>query len=159
VLDTSISLAGKALQFIIMPLQNREQIAEAYNEVRNDKSDTLWLVCTYEGNSVTLKETGEDYDDMYKYFTDDDRAFAFLRVIMGDELSKRAKFAFIQWTGPNVGALKKAKCGTDKAEVKRVITSFAVELMADTKDDIKMETIRDELQRAGGANYGDGRPK
>ena len=35
-------------------------------------------------------------------------------------MSRRAKFAFITWIGPSVGALKKAKVSTDKAFVKQV---------------------------------------
>ena len=53
--------------------------------------------------------------------TDDDRAFGFVRVITGDELSKRAKFVLITWCGANVGALKRARMSTDKSEVKKVI--------------------------------------
>ncbi len=37
-------------------------------------------------------------------------------------MSRRAKFAFITWIGPSVGALKKAKVSTDKAFVKAVWT-------------------------------------
>ena len=39
----------------------------------------------------------------------------------GDELSKRSKFVFCTWIGPNVSVMKKAKMGTDKALVKDVI--------------------------------------
>ena len=39
----------------------------------------------------------------------------------GDELSKRSKFVFVTWIGPNVSVMKKAKMGTDKAFVKEVI--------------------------------------
>ena len=35
-------------------------------------------------------------------------------------MSRRAKFAFITWIGPAVGALKKAKVSTDKAFVKKL---------------------------------------
>ena len=35
-------------------------------------------------------------------------------------MSRRAKFAFITWIGPSVGALKKAKVSTDKAFVKQI---------------------------------------
>lgn len=35
-------------------------------------------------------------------------------------MSRRAKFAFITWIGPGVGALKKAAVSTDKAFVKEL---------------------------------------
>lgn len=43
-----------------------------------------------------------------------------MRFETGDEMSRRAKFAFITWIGPAVGALKKAAVSTDKAFVKEL---------------------------------------
>ena len=57
---------------------------------------------------------------MINTFSDDARAYAYLRFETGDEMSRRAKFAFLTWIGPLVGALKKAKVSTDKAFVKQV---------------------------------------
>ena len=53
---------------------------------------------------------------------DDDRAYGYVRFETGDEMSRRAKFAFITWIGPFVSALKKAKVSTDKAFVKNIVT-------------------------------------
>ena len=47
--------------------------------------------------------------------------YAYARFETGDEMSRRAKFAFITWIGPSVGALKKAKVSTDKAFVKKIV--------------------------------------
>ncbi len=54
--------------------------------------------------------------------TDDQRIYAYVRFETGDEMSRRAKFAFITWIGPTVSPLKKAKVSTDKAFVKEIIT-------------------------------------
>ena len=40
----------------------------------------------------------------------------------GDEMSKRAKFAFITWIGNEVNPLKRAKISVDKAKVKESIS-------------------------------------
>lgn len=113
------------------------------------------------------------------YFKDEDRFFGFLRIYTGDELSKRAKFAFITWIGGGVGAMKRAKVSTEKTLVKDVITvsriyfqnhfgylllnfiehlkNFAVEIAAEDKSDLDIEEIRKLVVKAGGANYGSGR--
>ena len=52
---------------------------------------------------------------------DGERVFAFVRVLTGDEMSKRSKFAFVIWCGSEVGALKRARVSTDKMLVKDVI--------------------------------------
>ena len=45
-----------------------------------------------------------------------------MRMFTGDELSKRAKFAFITWIGPAVSALKRARVSIDKSLVKEVVS-------------------------------------
>ena len=53
---------------------------------------------------------------------DEERSYGFVRLFTGDEMSRRAKFAFITWIGGNVGALKRARVSIDKTLVKEVIT-------------------------------------
>ena len=51
-------------------------------------------------------------------YVEDARVYAYVRFETGDEMSRRAKFAFITWIGPGVTPLKKAAVSTDKAFVK-----------------------------------------
>lgn len=132
-------------------------ILDAYEDVRDDKSATSWLVLKYQDNCICLHDKGDDYEDLKQHLSDDDRAFAFVRVTMGDELSKRAKFAFITWVGSSVNGMKKAKLGPDKSVVKSVIKSFAVEIMASELDEVDIAVVKDTLLKAGGANYGTGK--
>ena len=67
-----------------------------------------WLCCTLLNVDFSLLRP------------DDDRAYGYVRFETGDEMSRRAKFAFITWIGPSVGPLKKAKVSTDKAFIKEV---------------------------------------
>lgn len=41
---------------------------------------------------------------------------------MGDEMSKRKKFLFVTWVGPNVSVINRAKMSTDKAIIKDIIS-------------------------------------
>ena len=62
---------------------------------------------------------------MFPTCTDDQRGYGYVRFEIGDEMSRRKKFAFITWIGPSVSPLKKAKVSTDKAFVKRIcVVSF-----------------------------------
>lgn len=106
--------------------------------------ESLWdyscrFVAKYKGGKkIEEVETGSDYADMQALMTgkivselldacikisplDDARVYAYARFETGDEMSRRAKFAFITWIGPSVSPLKKARVSTDKAFVKQIV--------------------------------------
>lgn len=134
----------------------KEAIAEAYEDVRSDSTPTSWLLLSYDENRIILSATGTDYDDFKSRFTDDDRLFGFVRVVTGDELSKRVKFALITWIGSNVSSLKRAKVSTDKTFVKAVLVNYALEIQTSDLAELELNYVRQALQKAGGANYGTG---
>jgi len=138
------------------PIQDKDGIFDAYEDVRNDSTPTSWILLSYDGNKIVLSNSGDDYGELLNLFNDSERMFAFVRFQMGDEMSKRAKFALITWVGPSVSAMKKAKLSTDKAFVKEVIKNFAVEILGEEKSDVTEEAVRTALAKAGGANYGTG---
>ena len=79
-------------------------IAEAYEDVRSDKSETAWMVLKYAPtgpDKLALAETGTgDVAEMREHFKDDEAAYGYIRVKLGnDEYSERTKFVFVVWTG------------------------------------------------------------
>ncbi|XP_020497677.1 coactosin-like protein [Labrus bergylta] len=132
---------------------DKEGCREAYNEVRDDNTDTMWAAFTYEGFKIVPAGQGTEYDDFKKMCTDDSRLFGFVRIMMGDAMSKRAKFTLITWIGENIGGLQRAKISTDKAKVKEIVQNFAKEFMLSDQRELDEDYIREELKKAGGANY------
>lgn len=54
-----------------MPAQvvcNKDAIREAYEDVRDDKTETSWAVFRFEGNEITTGSTGEDYEAFVNEF-------------------------------------------------------------------------------------------
>uniref|UniRef100_A0A8W8JTE3 Coactosin-like protein n=2 Tax=Magallana gigas TaxID=29159 RepID=A0A8W8JTE3_MAGGI len=136
---------------------DKQTIRDAYEEVRNDSNDTNWAVLKYDGSTLSWVLLGLVLKTSRRISpVDDDRVYGFLRVIAGDELSKRTKFALIVWLGKNVSGIKRARMGTDKSSVKEVIRSYAVELMINEKSELNEDFIREAIVKAGGANYGTG---
>ena len=81
----------------------------------------------YTANSIVFKvscqnrETIKNVNSFVRLFTNksvDDGSY----FQTGDEMSKRSKFVFCTWVGPNVSVMKKAKMSTDKALLKEIIT-------------------------------------
>lgn len=135
---------------------DRDTIRAAYEDVRADSSPTEWAVFKFDGARIVCSARGSDFTEFRTQFADDERAFGYLRLQMGDEMSKRRKFLFVTWVGPNVSVINRAKMSTDKAIIKDIISNFAVELQLESQAEIDIDQFKDALNRAGGANYGTG---
>ncbi|XP_009645505.1 coactosin-like protein [Egretta garzetta] len=107
----------------------------------------------YNGSTIVPGDQGVDYETFKRKCTDDVRLFGFVRFTTGDAMSKRVKFALITWIGEDVSGLQRAKTGTDKTLVKEVVQNFAKEFVISDHKELDEEYIKNELKKAGGANY------
>jgi len=71
-----ISFRNKTLDTNI----DRQSVREAYNDVRNDQSESNWAVFEFQGNLICNKAVGVDFNEFCSQFSDDERAFGFIRV-------------------------------------------------------------------------------
>jgi len=135
---------------------DKEAIKAAYDEVMADKNNVEWATFAFDGNKLGVTGKGDDFAAFKSQFGPDDRGFGYIKIMTGDELSKRSKFVFCTWVGPNVSVMKKAKMSTDKALLKEIIMNFSVELQVETEADFTLEHFKAEVDKAGGARYGTG---
>nr|XP_033796779.1 coactosin-like protein [Geotrypetes seraphini] len=132
---------------------DKEACREAYNLVRDDANGISWVTFKYAGSTIVPGDQGSEYQEFVNTCTDDIRLYAYVRFTTGDAMSKRAKFVLITWIGEDVGGLQRAKIGTDKTLVKEVVQSFAKELVITDHKELEEDYIKNELKKAGGANY------
>ncbi|PNF35589.1 Coactosin-like protein [Cryptotermes secundus] len=146
---------------------DRDKIREAYEDVRSDNSETEWAVFKFEGTHIVCSAKGTQFEKFREQFADDERAFGYIRLQMGDEMSKRQKFLFLTWVGPSVGVIKRAKMSTIFILLHNfdllfycfscfLSQNFAVELQLENVNEFEIDHFREQLLRAGGANYGTG---
>ena len=130
-------------------------LREAYDDVLKDSSETNWCLIGYTDNkTLGLSEKGSGgFSELKDKFLEDACQFAYLRVVSGDEESKRSKFVLISWCGEKVGALKRAKMSVHKASVKSVFKNFSVEYHAEHLEELDEENIMKMVKKAGGADY------
>ncbi|KAF9485059.1 ADF-like domain-containing protein [Pholiota conissans] len=133
-------------------------INEAYLEVRNDKSETNWLLLDYESDrsdKLKLAQTGTGGLAELKEVLDDSKAsYAYVRVsYSNDKESTREKFILVVWIGPNCKVMRKAKISVHSADVKNVLRVYSIEVAAREKDDLNEDPIVVRLRKAGGASY------
>jgi len=135
-----------------------ENISQAYQDVRSDKSDTNWLLIKYESDKIdklTLVGTGnEGLEDLKKQVSDSEVMFGYVRVVYSnDKESKREKFILVVWIGQSVKVMRRAKVSVHAADVKKVLNAYSIEVAAKDKDDLDEEPIVKRLRKAGGASY------
>ncbi|KAI9500778.1 hypothetical protein GGI25_006291 [Coemansia spiralis] len=142
-----------------MGLCDNPEIKQAYEDVRDDKSETTWILLEYDESSksdvlqVATKGSG-NIEELKTHLKEDAAAFGYIRVPMAnDELSQRTKFVLISWCGPKAKVMRRAKLGVQKSELKKVLCSFSIEVPADDVADLNAKEILLLLKKAGGANY------
>eukprot|EP00123_Amoebidium_parasiticum_P005353 comp16563_c0_seq1/m.14660 comp16563_c0_seq1/g.14660 ORF comp16563_c0_seq1/g.14660 comp16563_c0_seq1/m.14660 type:complete len:218 (-) comp16563_c0_seq1:426-1079(-) len=135
-------------------------VTEYVQDVRNDSTETNWAVFAVEGKSVVAKAKGSTgREGLLEEFKNENVQYALLRTISGDQESRRTKFVFITWIGPNVSALQKGKAATLKSTVVPVVGQFHIEVQTDDKKFLTEEEITKKLKAAGGADYDTGSNK
>merc|ERR1712130_920993 len=135
---------------------DKAAIMEAYNDVMADNNNIEWAAFTFSDNKLGVAAKGVDFAEFKSHFGADERGFGYIKITTGDEMSKRSKFVFCTWVGPNVSVMKKAKMSTDKALLKDIITNLSVELLVESAGEFTLEHFKSEVDKAGGAGYGTG---
>jgi len=126
-------------------------ILEAYEQIRGVKGDAInWILVGYDGNKLVLQAKGnggpaelqshlDDKQCQYglvkvRYVADEDSALGFSD-------NAREKYAFFTWAGEHASPLKRGKISVHKADLKKVIREFAVEIQATNKSELSEENI------------------
>ncbi|KZO94180.1 actin depolymerizing protein [Calocera viscosa TUFC12733] len=133
-------------------------IADAYQDVRSDKSDTNWLLLSYEGaksDKLVLSSTGKGgLKELAEALDDTQAQFAYARVTYSnDTQSVRSKFVLVTWIGPGTRVMRKAKVSVQAADVKRALPAYSIDVPAQERKDLEEEPIVVKLRKAGGASY------
>jgi len=133
-------------------------INEAYLEVRDDKSDTNWLLLDYESDKSDKLKVSQvgigGLTELREELDDSKASYAYVRITYAnDKESTRQKFILVVWIGPNCKVMRRAKISVHAADVKNVLRVYSIEVAAREKDDLNEDPIVTRLRKAGGASY------
>lgn len=134
-------------------------IADAVRDIRDDSSETDWVLLELGsgGIGVVFEGSGSGgFDEFIDHISEGKIQFALLRLIQGDQESRRVKFVFVRWVGPACNGILKAKANTLKSEVTRLLGQFHIEHFAEDFSELTLEIIKDKLKAAAGADYDQG---
>lgn len=133
------------------------EIREAYDEVRNDNCETNWMLITYEQGAykkwvLAGKGTG-GLEEMKESIGPNFLGYGYLRVIAGDEMSRRPKFVFVKYLSKGLRMTVKAQMNLHRGDVEKVLNQISVAIEVDSLDELTEEEVMDRVKKAGGANY------
>ncbi|KAB5543883.1 hypothetical protein PHYPO_G00084730 [Pangasianodon hypophthalmus] len=130
------------------------ELSDAYNEVVNGKTDTDWVLFTYEGNSYDIQvaaKGGGGLDEMVQELDVGKVMYAFCRVI--DPNSGVTKFILINWTGEGVTGMRRVVCANHFHTMASFLRGAHVTIKAHSEDDVEPELIMNKVCQAVGVNY------
>mmetsp|Transcript_23211 Transcript_23211/g.47375 ORF Transcript_23211/g.47375 Transcript_23211/m.47375 type:complete len:234 (+) Transcript_23211:145-846(+) len=127
----------------------------AVADCRTDTTSTNWVTFKYEGkNKLVFAAKGSGgFSEFQSSLADDQCTWAFLRVIAGDQESKRAKFVLVQYNGPSLGGMAKSRAGIQKPEIEKMVGQHHVFYFADGPEDMTEAEVMEKVTKSSGANY------
>jgi len=132
-------------------------VKKAYEDVRDDSTETSWAWFRYHPSKTALQvhATGAGSWDSFLTPIDDTLPmYGFCRYNW--EERARTKFIFVSFIGEKVPALKKARIGHDKATVTNFFKGSHITLEVDSVGDLVETEVIAKLRRSGGADYDGG---
>jgi len=139
-----------------------QDIHDAWLSVIDDSNPTSWIYCTYSSDGKSLQLAGQGQNGLaeFKQALGDAIAWGGFRCYGVDKrgglVCKRPKFVFVQHKPESASAIKKAKQGSHKGEVRAAITGTHLDLTVETLDDLDEQTLITKMQAATGAHKPNG---
>jgi len=147
--DTAAKTVEKIVEFI-----DEEGIKQAIQDVRNDSTDTNWVLITYDApQSKTLNLAGigsGGLAEMKSHLTDDVIMYGLYRTVERIDDSITIKFTFIDWRGENIHRMQRAKLGTHSGEIRTLFHPFHVDVQATQDDELTEEIIQKKVRMVSG---------
>lgn len=137
-------------------------IVAAYDDVRNDKLETNWMLLSYAGavgNKLALTQTGTGgLSELVSSLSDDGVQYGYVRIeYANDKESTRVKFVLVIWIGQNTKVMRKARVSVESSEVKKVLAHHHLAVTAEEESELKEDDLVKQLRKSGGADYNGGR--
>ncbi|XP_051973513.1 drebrin-like a isoform X1 [Xyrauchen texanus] len=134
--------------------KNGPALTEAYTDVVSGKTDTNWVLFTYEGNSNDIRVAGKGdggLEEMVDELNSGKIMYAFCRVL--DPSSGVPKFVLINWTGEGVKDVRKGVCANHVHSMGNFLRGAHVTINARSEDDVEPAAIMEKVAKGSGVNY------
>jgi len=143
-------------------LEVNPEVTEAWMRVVDDADPLMWIYCAYssDGKNLELAQTGTGGLSEFKAALGETIAWGGFRCYGVDQRGnlecKRPKFILVQHKPETAPAMKKAKQGSHKGEVKAALNGAHLDVTVENLDDLEEQRLIEKLQAATGAHKPNG---
>jgi len=133
-------------------------LKDSFKEVTEVKSEKNWLLYVVDGKDLKLSGTGTGGLEELKTKFDQSKVYFGVLKVVGKDIRKnveslRNKLVFFTFIGNDVSVTQRAKVSVMRADVEKIINSYAIRLDVDgSLSSLSTEHIMKELLRSGGAH-------
>lgn len=134
------------------------EIRSTWDEMTAENSEKNYLVLNF-ADKKTLKISSSGtggIEELRSKFDPDEVMFAILKVdaldVKKNVTSRRTKFIFLTWIGPNVSVLKKARVSIQSSDVKDAFPGLALQIDIYEQEDLDAIQVVKNLLKVGGAH-------
>jgi hypothetical protein len=132
----------------------------SWKAVQSDTDGRNWVALTYDGKDVgtarVLAEGSGGLEDLKEHFDEDLVVFAGLRITAIDDRgsvkSVRAKYVFIQYIGPGVKPLTRAKAGPARSHFESVLNGTHLSMNITEEKELAADVLQKKLHANCGAH-------
>ena len=110
----------------------------------DNESDT-WCLVTFQEDELKLSKKGKDYAKLVELLGPDDMSFAYAKLNIGDEVTRKDKFILIVWVGSGISAVKKGRMMVPRATIDEIFSQRAKVLEASEPEDLDKAAIISDL--------------
>jgi hypothetical protein len=147
-------LGGVSDQVSTLEFIDEAALREAIARVRRDDDPSVdFCVARFEGNKLTLHETGSGSVEALKAcLRHDEFMYGLVRVYEKIDSSTTVKFAYIRWLPNGVSATIKGRLGVLAGAVTRIFEPFHGDIVATDLDDVSSSSVEKCVSNLRGTN-------
>uniref|UniRef100_A0A6B2L1Y6 Coactosin n=1 Tax=Arcella intermedia TaxID=1963864 RepID=A0A6B2L1Y6_9EUKA len=138
----------------VIELINESEIRQAIADVRNDASETNWVLVTYDApqsKTLKLEATGTgNLAELKSHLRQNSVMYGLYRTTEQIDDSVTIKFTYVVWHGEKIHVMQRAKLATHSGAVRDIFLPFHVDVLASSDDELTEEIITKKIKSAAG---------
>jgi len=142
-----------------LSLKIESDVGATFQKLTN--GEISWMIAGYDEAFKVLTVKGQGsakggMPELLANLNDNEACWCCFKVVgvdpQGTKTSRREKFIFLRYLPENFSAMKKAKVGRHKGDVKAVINIASIDFEIDSKSELTEDVVIQKLRTSGGAH-------